>query len=65
MNKVMIIKDKSFLYKLYWYIRRKITNTGPHGKYCGCNKWGVYYGLGGCTTPTHKLNVIGSIQDKK
>ena len=58
---VLIIKDKSFLYKLYWYLKRKITNTGPHGKCCGCNKWGTYIGLG-CANPTYKLTVQESIK---
>ena len=56
--------NTSFLYNLYWYIKRKITNTGPHGKYCGCKKWGSYISLG-CAITTYKLTVHGSITDKK
>jgi len=66
MNNLIKFKQPSFLYILYWYIKRKITNTGPHGKYCGCKKWGSYIGLG-CGTATYKckLTVHGSITDKK
>lgn len=40
--------------KLFLYLKRVITRTGPHGKYCGCNKWGHYIGLG-CPHPTRIL----------
>ena len=60
----LIVRDKSFLYKLYWYLLRKFTNTGPHGKYCGCKKWGTYIGLG-CANPIYKLTIYGSIGDTK
>ena len=60
----LIIKDKPFFYKLYWYLKRVITNTGPHGKHCGCNKWGHPIGLG-CPKSMYKLTVHGSIGDKK
>jgi hypothetical protein len=64
MSDVRIYKA-SFLRNLYWYIKRKITNTGPHGKYCGCKKWGYgHIGLG-CPIPTYKLTVHESITDKK
>ena len=61
----LIIKEKSILYKLYWYLKRKITNTGPHGKHCGCNKWGSYVSLGCANSTEYKLTVHGSIHDKK
>lgn len=57
--------NTSLLYNLYWYIKRKITNTGPHGKYCGCKKWGTYIGLG-CSMPVGRpLTVHGSITNNK
>ena len=52
----MHIKDKGFFWKLYWYIKRVITNSGPHSKGCGCNKWGSYVG-GGCPSPGFKLEI--------
>ena len=62
MSDIRIYKA-SFLETLYAYIKRKITNTGPHGKYCGCKKWGIYIGLV-CSTPTYPLTVHGSITNK-
>lgn len=62
-NTYTFYKPNTFLYNLYWYIKRKITNTGPHGKYCGCKKWGTYIGLG-CTIPTYKFTVHESITNK-
>ena len=32
--------------KLILYIKRVLTNTGPHGRYCKCSKWGHYAALG-------------------
>lgn len=56
----MTIKP-SFVDTLAAYIKCKITNTGPHGKYCGCKKWGIRYGLG-CPNPNRKFNINESKQ---
>ena len=40
--------------KLYYFLKRVITNAGPHGKFCKCKKWGTYVGFG-CPNPNNKL----------
>ena len=44
----------------YTYIKRVLTNTGPHGKHCGCDKkkdFSGYVGLGQCQCPAWPLDV--------
>jgi len=52
----LTINDWNFFKKLCVYFKRIITNTGPHGKHCRCNKWGLYLGLE-CPNPIHKLKI--------
>lgn len=44
------------LYLIYIYIKRIVTNSGPHGKYCKCKKWGSYVSLG-CANPGQKFHI--------
>ena len=51
------LKQPSFLKLMMLFLRRIVLNIGPHGKYCKCNKWGLYVGLG-CSNPTYKLKIV-------
>lgn len=51
------LNNHLFLKLLISYIKRIVLNTGPHGRHCKCNKWGVYVGMG-CSRPACKLKNI-------
>jgi hypothetical protein len=62
MEKLLIeFKQPNIFRLIYIYLKRVITKTGPHGKLCGCPKWGFYVGLG-CCNPKCKLDVIGTLK---
>jgi hypothetical protein len=54
---IISLKQPSFLKLMMLFLRRIVLNIGPHGKYCKCNKWGLYVGLG-CSNPAYKLKIV-------
>lgn len=46
----------SWLKLCWWWLKRIVTQRGPHGKKCNCPKWGWYMGLG-CPNPADTLYI--------
>jgi hypothetical protein len=44
----------NWFYLLHTFLFRVLHRKGPHGKYCGCSKWGSFVGLG-CANLKYQL----------